>query len=150
MDKASVEHMSREIDLYGKPVFDDAGRQIGTVQEYDLPSGWMQIEKGLFFPEDRYIPVSAISRIDPSGIYLSVSKDYVKDAYSRPPTVKLDVVAGPGGDTAVGTVASGYDGSRVDVNSLTINPRADALHGELQVQAPCGLARYGDRLTQPR
>src|SRR5271165_6110752 len=81
----------------GMQVYDANGAKIGTVQQYDLSDGWFQTEKGLLFPQDRYIPFNAIDRIGPSGIYLSVTKEYIKDMYDQPPLVDVDVVAGPDG-----------------------------------------------------
>jgi len=117
----------------GMAVFDSKGDKIGTVQQYDITNGWFQTEKGLFFTRDRYIPFSAIDHISPTGMYLSVTKDYAKDNYDQPPFVDVDVEPGPGGATAVGTVPSGYNGRRVVVNSRTISEVLDRLENGLKV-----------------
>ncbi|MDB5056803.1 MAG: hypothetical protein JWO59_275, partial [Chloroflexi bacterium] len=98
-----------------------------------LTNGWFQTEKGALFPRDRYIPFSAIDRIGPSGIYLNVTKDYVKAMLDKPPSVNVDVVDGPAGATPVGTVTSGYDGSRVVVDDSTISQAIDRLANGLKV-----------------
>ena len=117
----------------GMAVYDSSGAKIGTVQQYDVANGWLQTEKGVLFLRDRYIPFSAIDRIGPTGIYLSVTKEYVNDMYDQPPTVDVDVVAGPAGAAAVGTVTSGYDSSRVIVDSSTISQVIDHLDNGLNV-----------------
>jgi len=111
----------------GLAVYDSDGDRIGTVQQYDLTRGWFQTEKGGLFPKDRYIPFSAIAYIDGSGAHLAVSRDYVKEMYDRPPMVDVDVVAGPAGAAAVGTVASGYDAGRVVVDSATISQAVERM-----------------------
>ncbi len=132
MDEIIVENFASQI-ANGMAVYDANGDKIGTVQQYDLTNGWFETEKGVFFPRDRYIPFSAIDRIGPSGIYLSVTKDYISDMYDQPPFVNVDVVAGPAGAAAVGTVASGYDGNRVVVDSTTISQAIGRLENGLKV-----------------
>jgi hypothetical protein len=132
MNEIIVENIGSQV-AYGMPVYDANGDKIGTVQQYDLSAGWFLTEKGLFFSGDRYIPVSAIDRIGPSGIYLSVTKGYVKEMYNRPPMVDVDVMAGPDGAAAVGTVTSGYTGSRVVVDSATIGQAVEHLENGLKV-----------------
>jgi hypothetical protein len=117
----------------GMEVYDANGAKIGTVQQCDLTNGWFQTEKGIFFPQDRYIPFNVIDRIGPSGIYLTVTKDYIKDMYNQPPTVDVDVVAGSGGARAIGTVPSGYNGSRMVVDSTTISQAIARLDNGLKV-----------------
>jgi hypothetical protein len=132
MAEIIVERFGSQI-ANGMDVYDVDGDKIGAVLEVDRTNGWFQTEKGIFFPRDRYIPFSAIDRIGPSGIYLTVTKDYVKDMYDQPPMVDVDVVAGPDGGAAVGTVHSGYDGSRVVVDSETISQVIKGLDNGLKV-----------------
>jgi hypothetical protein len=132
MDEIIVENIGSQI-AYGMTVYDANGDKIGTVQQYDLSNGWFQTEKGVFFPQDRYIPFSAMRGISPNGIYLNVTKEYVKDMYNQPPLVDVDVVAGPDGAAAVGAVTSGYDGSRVVVDSTTISQAIERLTNGLKV-----------------
>jgi hypothetical protein len=132
MAKIIVESFGSQI-ANGMAVYDVDGNKIGAVLQVDLTNGWFQSEKGVFFPRDRYIPFSAIDRVGPSGIYLTVTKDYVKDMYDQPPMVDVDVVAGPNGAAALGTVRSGYDGSRVLVNSTTLSQAIARLDNGLKV-----------------
>jgi hypothetical protein len=137
MDEIIVENIGGEV-ANGMAVYDATGAKIGTVQQYDLTNGWFQTEKGFFFPRDCYVPFSAINRIGPTGIYLNVTKEYVKDTYNKPPLVDVDVVAGPAGAAAVGTVSSGYDGSRVVVDGTTISAVIGRLDNGLKVYDSTG------------
>src|SRR5260370_568635 len=119
MREIVVENFESQI-ANGMAVYDANGDRIGTVQQYDLTNGWFQTEKGVLFPRDRYIPFSAIDRIGPNGIYLSVTTAYVNDMYDEPPFVNVDVVVGPAGAAAVGPVSSRYDGSRWGVDGTRI------------------------------
>jgi hypothetical protein len=132
MNQIIVENFDSHVED-GMAVYDSNGDKVGTVQQHDLTSGWLQTEKGVFFPKDRYIPFSAIDRIGPSGIYLSVTKDYVKEMYGQPPVVEVGVAADPAGAAAVGTVPSGYDGRRVVVDSSTISEALLRMENGLKV-----------------
>jgi hypothetical protein len=83
MDEIIVENPGSQI-AYGMAVYDANGEKIGSVEQIDLTNGWLMTEKGVLFLRDRYIPFSAIDRVGPSGIYLTVTKEYVKDSYDQP------------------------------------------------------------------
>jgi hypothetical protein len=115
----TLEYFEHNI-VKGMPVYAAHAEKIGAVQQVDLTNGWLQTEKGVLFAHDRWIPFSAIERLGPSGIYLSMTKDYIKETYGQPPFIYIDVVAVPTGATISGTITSGYDGSRIAVDSTTI------------------------------
>ncbi|HEX4203207.1 MAG TPA: DUF2171 domain-containing protein [Ktedonobacteraceae bacterium] len=58
-------------------VHDSADNDLGHVEEIYEDSFLMR--KGLIFHHDRYIPYSAIARIDNEHVYLLMSKDEVND-----------------------------------------------------------------------
>ena len=60
-------------DLTGAEVFGADGDKVGTVSA--VYPGYIVVEKGLFFPTDYYIPMSAIASYDTDRVYLNVSKD---------------------------------------------------------------------------
>jgi uncharacterized protein (TIGR02271 family) len=60
-------------DLSGAEVFGADGDKVGTVSA--VYPGYIIVEKGLFFPTDYYIPMSAIASYDTDRVYLNVSKD---------------------------------------------------------------------------
>ena len=46
-------------------VYDVNGEKIGKVGGYTTSSNYFKLEKGLLFRHDYYVPMSAVSRIDP-------------------------------------------------------------------------------------
>jgi hypothetical protein len=67
-------------------VYDVNGEKIGKVSGYTTSSNYFKLEKGLLFHHDYYVPMSAVSRIDPNGVYLNVLKDDIKDrGWENPP-----------------------------------------------------------------
>jgi len=70
----------------GMTVFDETGDKIGIVSGYTANGSYFTLQKGLLFPRDYYVPMSAVSRIDPDGVYLNVRKDDIKDrGWENPP-----------------------------------------------------------------
>jgi uncharacterized protein (TIGR02271 family) len=60
-------------DLRGAEVFGADGDKVGSVSA--VYPGYIVVEKGLFFPTDYYIPMSAVASYDTDRVYLNVSKD---------------------------------------------------------------------------
>ena len=71
----NYEHNADHLFPRGTPVYDNNGDKVGTVAEVDPWNNGLIIQKGLFFPKDTPVPMSAIARSGADGIYLSVSKD---------------------------------------------------------------------------
>lgn len=70
----------------GTTVYDVNGDKIGTVSGYTASGSYFKLEKGLLFPRDYYVPMSAVSRIDPDGVYLNIQKDDIKNrGWDNPP-----------------------------------------------------------------
>jgi uncharacterized protein (TIGR02271 family) len=60
-------------DLRGAEVYGADGDKVGTVSA--VYPGYIVVEKGLFFPTDYYIPMSAVASSDHDRVYLNISKD---------------------------------------------------------------------------
>jgi uncharacterized protein (TIGR02271 family) len=60
-------------DLTGAEVYGADGDKVGTVST--VYPGYIVVEKGLFFPTDYYIPMSAVASADTDRVYLNVAKD---------------------------------------------------------------------------
>jgi uncharacterized protein (TIGR02271 family) len=60
-------------DQRGVGVFGADGDKVGTVSA--VHPGYIVVEKGLFYPTDFYIPMSAVASYDTDRVYLNVSKD---------------------------------------------------------------------------
>src|SRR5215213_9479636 len=63
--------------ITGAEVFGADGDKVGTVAA--VYPGYLVVEKGLFFPTDYYIPMSAVASYDNDQVYLNVSKDAALD-----------------------------------------------------------------------
>src|SRR6188472_4612145 len=60
-------------DLRGAEVYGADGDKLGTVSA--VYPGYIVVEKGLFFPTDYYIPMSAVASYDNDQVYLNLAKD---------------------------------------------------------------------------
>jgi hypothetical protein len=77
----AVERMGR-----GPKVYDLDGKDIGRVYQFDPVSGWIEVEKGVLFPKDLFIPVTAVEYLDNDGVHLRVTKDVLTHAFVVQPT----------------------------------------------------------------
>jgi len=67
-------------------VYDMNGEKIGKVTGATTSADYFTLEKGLLFHHDYYVPMSAVSRLDPDGVYLKVAKDDIKNrGWDNPP-----------------------------------------------------------------
>jgi hypothetical protein len=70
----------------GTTVYDVSGDKVGLVSRATASADYFTLEKGMLFPRDYYVPMSAVSRIDPDGVYLNVAKDDIKKRdWENPP-----------------------------------------------------------------
>ena len=77
----------------GATVYDVSGEKLGKVSGGIALGSYFRLEKGLIFPHEYYVPKSAISRIDPDGVYLNVSKDGVKNSgWDQRPTESVETL----------------------------------------------------------
>src|SRR5215213_3224872 len=72
----STRYTSTDINT-GAEVYGADGDKVGTVAA--VYPGYIVVEKGLFFPTDYYIPMSAVASYDNNQVYLNVSKDAALD-----------------------------------------------------------------------
>jgi hypothetical protein len=67
-------------------VYDVNGDKVGSVSGASASADYFTLQKGMLFPRDYYVPMSAVSRIDPDGVYLNVAKDDIKNrGWENPP-----------------------------------------------------------------
>jgi len=110
----------------GTEVFGADGDKVGKV--IDVTGRYFIVEKGFFFPNDYYIPTSAIANYDGDKIYFTVSKDEAlhqgwdsrpfdySDAYAAD-TSTTGYAAGTAADTGMtGTATTGQETLRVPVH----------------------------------
>src|SRR5215213_2226577 len=68
----STRYTSTDINT-GAEVYGADGDKVGTVAA--VYPGYIVVEKGLFFPTDYYIPMSAVASYDNDQVYLNLAKD---------------------------------------------------------------------------
>ena len=68
----STRYTSTDINT-GAEVYGADGDKVGTVAA--VYPGYIVVEKGLFFPTDYYIPMSAVASYDNNQVYLNLAKD---------------------------------------------------------------------------
>lgn len=58
----------------GAPVYDAAGEMVGTVDAESLERDELMVRQSAMFPHDLYVPPKAITRMEPDGVYLKLSR----------------------------------------------------------------------------
>jgi HlyD family secretion protein len=97
----------------GMTVYDVKNDKIGTVSGYTTSGSYFKLEKGLLFPRDYYVPMSAVSRIDPEASFTPENTYFRNDRVKQVVGVKL-LVNTPAGAAKPGMPADGeilVDGS---------------------------------------
>lgn len=102
--------MTNFVPQNGMDVIGADGEKVGEVDAVERD--YFVVRKGFFFPQDHYIPVTAISSYDEDGkIYLNVTKDEaLEQEWGNPPATTGAVY----GDTTTG--ATNYGQGGIDVN----------------------------------
>ena len=62
----------------GMPVFDAGGEKIGHVADQKVEGNSLVVQKGWLFPEDFYVPLSAVERNGAEGVFLRLSKGEIQ------------------------------------------------------------------------
>jgi hypothetical protein len=71
----------------GATVYDMSGEKLGKVAAGIALDDYFRLEKGLLFPQEYYIPKSAITRIEADGVHLNVAKGDIKNrGWDHPPS----------------------------------------------------------------
>jgi uncharacterized protein (TIGR02271 family) len=94
----------------GTTVYDAAGDKLGSVHDYDPRGAYLVVQKGLFFPKDRYVPTDAIARATLDGVFLTLSKrDLDDERYGTVPVTRVRT--------------AGTDSSALETDSETVTTR---------------------------
>lgn len=126
-DEGSAPGEFWEIDT-GWNVFGADGEKLGSVQ--DVQSRYIVVAKGFFFPEERYVPVEAITRVENEQVYLNVTR---ADIDARGWNVAPDATDTPvAADTVDASVYRDEHEHRDDRRASVVDdePRRDALGAE--------------------
>jgi hypothetical protein len=112
--------------LDGMDVYDVDGAKIGQIARYDAKLGYFET-LGTWAGGTRYIPFSAIERLEPSGAHLNVTKSVVSLVYGHIPAVTPDLTP-EGRLTGGGTVQSGYTGKNVPLDAGGLKVVKEHIH----------------------
>lgn len=88
LDNQNFEGMTPGQQLVeGTPIYDANGSKIGTVSEHNVQGRYLVMHKGLLFPRDIYVPLSAIAGTSLDGVQLNIAKDELSNQqWDQPPT----------------------------------------------------------------
>lgn len=113
----------------GMDVIGSDGEKVGEIDAVE--QDYFVVRKGFFFPQDHYIPFSAVDSFEERAVYLNVTKDgALEQQWNEAPTYTND-------DSILGT--TGTTGGYVDTD-------VNAGYGETQVtDASFGETRMDDR-----
>lgn len=115
--------LSQWVPQVGTDVIGADGEKVGEID--GVERDYFIVRKGFFFPQDHYIPMTAVSSYDDEKVYLNVTKDEAleQDWTSAP-------VAGTGltSDAELGA-ADTYRGADVDAANTTVGTQYDETRG---------------------
>ncbi len=78
--------MWREVVGAGTPVYDVAGKKIGTVVASRPDAQCLEVRRGILWRTTLYVPLQAIEQVGPHGVYLRLSKrEARRQPWERPP-----------------------------------------------------------------
>lgn len=107
--------LSQFVPQNGMNVIGADGEKVGDID--GVERDYFIVRKGFFFPQDHYIPMTAISSYDEDQVYLNVTKDEaLEQEWTNPPTgTGYDSSeAAPLPDDQAGMPAAGLDYGRTD------------------------------------
>ena len=112
--------------MEGTPVYDVNGDKIGDVNDRGLQRNALIVHKGIFFPKELYIPISAIRGRDADGVYLNVAKDDIGSRnWDTPPTEAGTMHSSPGQIDERGPVSGYENADRFDTIDRAESPRGN-------------------------
>ncbi len=106
--------LSQWVPQVGTDVIGADGEKVGEIDAVERE--YFIVRKGFFFPQDHYIPVSAVSSYDDEKVYLNVTKDEA---------LEQDWTTEPTGTTATGA-ADTYRGADLDAANTTLGTQDTA------------------------
>lgn len=112
----------------GMDVVGADGEKVGEIDAVE--QDYFVVRKGFFFPQDHYIPLSAVSSYDEDKVYLNVTKDEAMNQdWGTPPAGRQEDLPATGGyvdDTTATTTGAAYSEPIAgDATSTTAAPFQD-------------------------
>lgn len=118
----------------GMDVFGSDGEKVGSIDAVE--QDYFVVRKGWFFPEDHYIPFSAVNNWDEEAVYLNVTRDgALEQQWGQQPVVD-----------SVGTTDATFDQTTGDDPLIGTTDTANTLYGETTVDDPT----YGETSLDDR
>lgn len=82
--------MDRNLDNFvpqnGMDVYGSDGEKVGEIDAVEPDRDYFIVRKGFFFPQDHYIPLTAVSSYEEDRVYLNVTKDEaLEQEWANPP-----------------------------------------------------------------
>ncbi|HWV23394.1 MAG TPA: DUF2382 domain-containing protein [Thermomicrobiales bacterium] len=96
----------------GMDVIGADGEKIGGIDGVERE--YFVVRKGFFFPQDHYIPMTAISSYDDNAVYLNVTKDEaLEQEWHSPPAGGVDTTTTGDQDMLINAEGGAYGGGNV-------------------------------------
>lgn len=124
--------MNDFIPQNGMEVYGADGEKVGEIDAVEHDRDYFIVRKGFFFPQDHYIPLTAVSSYEGDRVYLNVTKDEaLEQEWANPPVA--DSTYSDAGTYDSNTVVEGagfasQSGRDVDVNDPVLGDQ-DRLAG---------------------
>jgi uncharacterized protein (TIGR02271 family) len=132
--------LSQWVPQVGQDVIGADGEKVGEIDGVERE--YFIVRKGFFFPQDHYIPLTAVSSYDDDKVYLNVTKDEaLEQDWTNPPAAGYGVTGTTVVDEDLGA-ADTRRGADVDAANTTLGTQAD----ETLTTTGAGYAE-GDRLA---
>lgn len=85
-DRTKQSSAGRSRLVPGAPVYDAAGEMVGTVDAESQERDALIVRQSAMFPHDLDVPLKAITRMEPDGVYLNLSRRALRGKrYTSPP-----------------------------------------------------------------
>ena len=119
---------------HGWDVYGADGEKVGDVSE--VQATYVVVSKGLIFTSERYVPVSAIERVEHDRVYLNVTKDEIKaQGWDTAPTAgTLTGTAGEQRERTTEPATRREGGERVELREEELRARKEPVQaGEARI-----------------
>jgi len=114
--------LSQWVPQVGQDVIGADGEKVGDIDGVERE--YFIVRKGFFFPQDHYIPLTAVSSYDDDKVYLNVTKDEaLEQDWTNPPAAGYGTTGTVVGDDLDATDA--YRGADVDAANTTLGTQHD-------------------------
>jgi uncharacterized protein (TIGR02271 family) len=109
--------LSQWVPQVGQDVIGADGEKVGEIDGVERE--YFIVRKGFFFPQDHYIPLTAVSSYDDDKVYLNVTKDEaLEQDWSNPPVAGYDTTVADADVSAANTTLSTTDAGYAEGDRL--------------------------------